>query len=112
MIGCASSGASASASARSRAQPEYPFDSQGNDDRMDLLGLAIAAAGESLRILMIGYRHIVRGGRQGAVDALDLVGDGFFAHCRNPLYLGNLLIVLGIAIIANAPLFYAVGLCR
>ena len=46
-------------------------------------------------MLTIGYEYIVRGGRQGKVYAEDLVQGGVFAHSRNPLYLGNLLIIVG-----------------
>jgi protein-S-isoprenylcysteine O-methyltransferase Ste14 len=65
-------------------------------------GGAIAAAGEALRGLTVGLDYIVRGGRGGKVYADNLVTTGLFAHCRNPLYVGNLLIVTGLAVAADS----------
>lgn len=66
------------------------------------VGGAIAAAGEALRGLTVGLDYIVRGGRGGKVYADNLVTGGLFAHCRNPLYVGNLLIVAGLAVAADS----------
>jgi len=66
------------------------------------LGLVVAAAGQTVRALTIGLDYIVRGGREGKVYADELVTGGLFAHCRNPLYLGNLLIIFGLAIAADS----------
>ena len=38
-----------------------------------------------------------------------LVTRGFFAHSRNPLYLGNFLVLLGLFVIYNNPWVYALG---
>jgi protein-S-isoprenylcysteine O-methyltransferase Ste14 len=67
-----------------------------------LLGALVALAGQSIRILTIGLDYIVRGGRGGKVYADQLVTGGLFAHCRNPLYLGNLTIILGLAVASNS----------
>jgi protein-S-isoprenylcysteine O-methyltransferase Ste14 len=80
------------------------------DRRIDLLGFAVAMAGELLRIAVIGYAYIIRGGRNRRIFADTLVQQGIFAHSRNPLYLGNMLIYLGIAIVHGSPWFYAIGL--
>lgn len=80
------------------------------DLALDAAGLAIALLGQSIRILTIGYVYIIRGGKAKKVYAESLVTSGIFAHVRNPMYLGNLLIILGFALIHNAPLFYAVAL--
>ena len=66
------------------------------------LGALIAATGQLVRALTVGLDYIVRGGRSGKVYADTLVTGGLFAHCRNPLYLGNLLIVCGLAIASNS----------
>src|SRR4026208_1568347 len=58
------------------------------------LGFFIAFAGQLIRALTIGLEYIVRGGRNRQVYADKLVQGGVFAHCRNPLYLGNYLILL------------------
>jgi protein-S-isoprenylcysteine O-methyltransferase Ste14 len=38
------------------------------------------------------------------------VQDGIFAHSRNPLYLGNLAIVLGLMLLHGGPWLYAIGI--
>lgn len=74
------------------------------------LGILTALAGQTIRIATIGLKYIIRGGRKRKVYAEDLVTGGIFAHCRNPLYVGNILIVLGLTIIANSLPFYLVGI--
>ncbi|SJM95801.1 putative S-isoprenylcysteine methyltransferase-like protein [Crenothrix polyspora] len=66
-----------------------------------LIGLAMIIIGQCIRILTIGLAYIVRGGRNRRVYAEKLVTDGFFAHCRNPLYAGNILIVSGFLFISG-----------
>jgi len=73
-------------------------------------GFLIALSGQVVRALTIGLAYIVRGGKDKKVYAKALVKDGIFAHCRNPLYLGNLLIVTGLGVAADSALFYFVGL--
>lgn len=74
------------------------------------IGTAIAGAGQLLRAITIGLAYIRRGGKNRRVYADDLVVEGIFAHCRNPLYVGNFLILLGLAFIANSLLFLAAGI--
>jgi len=73
-------------------------------------GIAVAFTGQFVRALTIGLAYIVRGGRNREVYAKNLVTDGIFAHCRNPLYLGNILIVIGLGIVAHSPYFYIIGI--
>ncbi len=75
-----------------------------------IIGIAIALSGQTLRALTIGLAYIKRGGKQKMVYAKSLVQDGIFAHCRNPLYLGNILILLGVGIAGNSLLFILIGL--
>lgn len=65
-------------------------------------GAAIALLGQMIRALTIGLRYVIRGGRGRRVYAEDLVTDGLYAHTRNPMYLGNLLIVAGVAVASNS----------
>ena len=76
----------------------------------DLVGWCVAILGQAIRIGVIGLVYIVRGGRDHKVHADDLVTDGIFAHCRNPLYVGNLLILLGLFIIHNNLWVYLLGI--
>jgi len=65
-------------------------------------GFCVAALGQAIRACTIGLRYIIRGGRNRRVYAEDLVTDGLFGHTRNPMYVGNLLILAGIAIASNS----------
>ena len=80
------------------------------DRWLDLLGFSVAMTGQLLRISVIGFAYIIRGGRDRKIFAETLVQRGLFAHSRNPLYLGNMLIYLGIAIVHGSLWFYAIGL--
>ena len=73
-----------------------------------LTGLCISLIGQIIRIATIGLQYIIRGGSKRRVYAKDLVTTGIFSHCRNPLYIGNILILLGLSIIANSLLFLVV----
>ena len=75
-----------------------------------VIGIAVALAGQFIRALTIGLAYIVRGGRDRKVYAKKLVKEGIFAHSRNPLYLGNIMIVIGLGIIANSIPFYFIGI--
>ena len=90
-------------------RPQFPNGSRSADLWLDLVGILVAAAGQALRITVIGYRYIVRGGKNRKVHAEDLVTEGIFGLARNPLYVGNILVLFGIFIIWNAPLLYAIG---
>jgi len=75
-----------------------------------LVGFGVAMAGQILRAATIGLAYIIRGGRKRQVYAETLVTEGLFSHCRNPLYVGNLLILAGVGLASNSLLFMAVGM--
>jgi protein-S-isoprenylcysteine O-methyltransferase Ste14 len=81
------------------SRPLYSYGSNGADLLVDLLGIAVILAGQALRVATIGYEYIRRGGRDGRVYAESLVQGGLFAHCRNPLYVGNILMAIGFLIV-------------
>ena len=91
-------------------RPQYPRGSERLDHLLDLAGVLVALAGQALRVAVIGYVYIIRGGRDQRVYAEDLVTRGFFAHSRNPLYLGNFLVLIGLFIIYNNPWVYILGI--
>jgi protein-S-isoprenylcysteine O-methyltransferase Ste14 len=66
-----------------------------------LLGFGIAVTGQVIRAGTIGLVYIVRGGKNRRVYAKDLVTDGVFGHSRNPMYVGNLLILSGMVVTSN-----------
>lgn len=71
-------------------------------------GLFVTVLGQTVRGATIGLAYIVRGGKDKKVYADDLVTTGIFNHCRNPLYVGNILMLLGVGILANS--LYYVGI--
>jgi protein-S-isoprenylcysteine O-methyltransferase Ste14 len=72
-----------------------------------VLGLLITCTGQGIRGLTIGLAYIVRGGKEGKPYAEGLVTEGIFRHCRNPLYVGNILMLLGVGILANSVFYVA-----
>lgn len=90
-------------------RPLFPDGNRTADLWMDAFGILVAALGQALRIMVIGYRYIARGGKNRRVHAEDLVTGGVFALSRNPLYVGNILVLLGLFMIWNAPLLYLIG---
>ena len=74
------------------------------------IGFTVTMLGQIIRVITIGLVYIVRGGKNRRVYADDLVTTGIFAHCRNPLYVGNILILSGLGIASNSFVFLAVFL--
>jgi len=82
-----------------------------NDYRIALgVGLVVALAGQTIRAITVGLDYIIRGGRARQVYAERLVQGGIFAHCRNPLYVGNYLILIGVGLTSNSLLFFCVAM--
>ncbi len=73
-------------------------------------GLFIAACGQFVRAFTIGFAYIKRGGLKKEIYAETLVHRGMFAHSRNPMYLGNLMIVTGAIITINIIYYYIIAL--
>lgn len=77
-------------------------------------GILVTLAGQAVRAAVIGLDYIKRGGIDKKVAADTLVVSGIFAHCRNPLYVGNFLILTGLliaydnlwALLAGVAFFY------
>jgi protein-S-isoprenylcysteine O-methyltransferase Ste14 len=74
------------------------------DDPLDAaaVGLLVALVGQAVRIVTIGYEYIIRGGLNKRVYAEKLVTDGIYRLCRNPMYVGNLLIYSGASAASNS----------
>ena len=73
-----------------------------------ILGLLVTVSGQLIRGATIGLAYIIRGGRDGKVYAEELVTQGIFNHCRNPLYVGNILMLLGVGILSNSLIYVLV----
>jgi len=65
-------------------------------------GLLVVALGQLVRGATIGLQYIVRGGRDRRVYAEGLVTEGLYGHCRNPMYVGNMLILVGVSLASNS----------
>ena len=89
--------------------PIAPFGSEGADLILDVIGLSVAVAGQTLRAVVIGLAYIRRGGKEKKIHADHLVQNGFFAHSRNPLYVGNMMVFLGLFLVLNSTWGYLVG---
>ena len=70
-----------------------------------VFGLIITISGQLIRGGTIGLAYIIRGGQNRKVYADELVTTGIFSHVRNPLYIGNILMLWGAGIMANSLLF-------
>jgi protein-S-isoprenylcysteine O-methyltransferase Ste14 len=73
-----------------------------------IIGLIVTFTGQLIRGATIGLAYIVRGGKDGKVYAEGLVTNGIFNHCRNPLYVGNILMLCGVGILSNSLLYLLV----
>jgi hypothetical protein len=74
------------------------------DELTDIMGYLVMVAGVGIRFWVIGYRKRGTSGTRGKeIKSAELITDGLYAHVRNPLYLGNLLIALAVMIIFLNP---------
>lgn len=67
------------------------------------MGLAAMLLGQAIRVVTIGLDYVKRGGKRKRVYADRLVTGGFYAHSRNPMYAGNILIALGLLLLIGNP---------
>lgn len=91
-------------------RPALLLGSQAADFWLDLAGIAVALAGQGIRLIVIGFTPIQSGGSRKRIDARRLITEGALSHCRNPLYVGNILVVVGFALVHNHPLLYALAI--
>ncbi len=80
------------------------------ENMKDVAAVLISFSGLALRALVIGYVYIKRGGMNKKVYAENLVTSGIFGLCRNPLYVGNILIYAGVFLMHGAPLVILFGI--
>jgi protein-S-isoprenylcysteine O-methyltransferase Ste14 len=74
-----------------------------------IIGLSVTITGQIIRVVTIGLVYIIRGGKDRRIYAEDLVTTGIFSHCRNPLYVGNILILAGLGIASNSIIFNCIA---
>jgi protein-S-isoprenylcysteine O-methyltransferase Ste14 len=68
-------------------------------------GSFFIALGILVRCITIGLVYIVRGGNNRKIHAENLVTTGIYSICRNPMYLGNILLIFGFGLFANSLIF-------
>ena len=89
-------------------RPSIMFGSPLGDRLLAASGMLIVSLGEAVRLLTIGFEYIHRGGKEGRVYAGRLVQGGAFGLVRNPMYIGNVLIAVGMTIYLRSPLAYII----
>ena len=90
--------------------PPRPLAGDWAADRwLDLAGLALCLLGQGLRAFVIGLAYIKRGGVNKQIYAARLVQEAMFATSRNPLYVGNIIVLAGLFLIHNNPIAYLLG---
>jgi protein-S-isoprenylcysteine O-methyltransferase Ste14 len=89
-------------------RPSIMFGSPVADRLVAACGMIIILLGEAVRLLTIGFEYIHRGGKEGRVYAGRLVQGGVFALVRNPMYIGNVLIAVGMTMFLRSPLGYVI----
>jgi len=73
-----------------------------------ICGLALCLAGQALRAWVLGQAPDGTSGQNEELIAVSLNTTGPYALTRNPLYLGNLGITLGLCLIAHDPLLLCI----
>jgi protein-S-isoprenylcysteine O-methyltransferase Ste14 len=87
-------------------RPQIMFGSPALDRILVAAGLAVALLGQAVRLVTIGFDYIHRGGKDGQVYAGRLVRGGVYGISRNPMYVGNALIAVGMTMHFGSPLGY------
>ena len=88
--------------------PELAFGDSNFELIITILGFAVVMLGQFIRAITIGYAYIVRGGLNKKIHADKLVISGMFNHSRNPLYVGNILMVFGAIMVINISWYYII----
>ena len=70
-----------------------------------VIGLIMAALGESVRFWGVSYAGSETR-TTGTVGGSQLVTSGPYSHVRNPLYVGNILMYVGVGVMSNALMPY------
>jgi protein-S-isoprenylcysteine O-methyltransferase Ste14 len=89
-------------------RPQIMFDSVVVDRVLVVTGIVVAVLGQALRLITIGFDYIHRGGKDGQVYAGRLVRGGVYGITRNPMYVGNALISVGMTMHFGSPLGYVI----
>jgi protein-S-isoprenylcysteine O-methyltransferase Ste14 len=72
-------------------------------------GIGLCAVGQALRAWVLGQVPDGTSGQNERLIATELNTSGPYARTRNPLYLGNFLITVGLCVVAHDPILLAVA---
>lgn len=86
-----------------RSRPFAGPGGDGIDGLLDVAGLTVAFLGQALRFYTLGMVSEGTSGQGYVLEASTLNTRGPYAFVRNPLYVGNLGIILGLCLIAHDP---------
>lgn len=89
-------------------RPRIMFANMVVDRLLVSAGVALALLGQTVRLITIGFDYIHRGGKGGQVYAGRLVRGGAYGLTRNPMYVGNAFIAIGMTMQFGSPLAYLV----
>jgi protein-S-isoprenylcysteine O-methyltransferase Ste14 len=89
-------------------RPQVMFGRLMMDRILSVAGFVVALLGEAVRLITIGFQYIHRGGKDGKVYAGRLVCGGMYGVTRNPMYVGNGLISIGMTMLLGSPLGYLI----
>ncbi len=84
------------------------FDNVMVDRLLVVTGMVLALLGQTVRLATIGFDYIHRGGKDGRVYAGGLVRGGVYGITRNPMYVGNAFIAIGMTMHFGSPLAYLI----
>ena len=87
-------------------RPKIICDSLVVDQFLTFVGMGVALLGQAVRLITIGFEYIHRGGKDGQVYAGRLVRGGVYGITRNPMYVGNGLIAIGMTMLLGSPMGY------
>jgi protein-S-isoprenylcysteine O-methyltransferase Ste14 len=87
-------------------RPKLLFGSPTMNRFVIIIGIAMAVFGQSFRLMTIGWEYIHRGGKNGKVYAKRVVKRGMYGITRNPMYVGNALIAVGMGLSTCSPVVY------
>jgi len=79
------------------------------DHLLDLAGFCFALSGQAMRAWVLGQAPPQTSGQGNELEAATLNTRGPYARVRNPLYLGNFLIVVALLLIAGDPWVGLIG---
>lgn len=80
------------------------------DGVLDVVGVLLTLSGEALRFYVVGWVPDGTSGQTNKLEAVVLNTTGPYAFVRNPLYVGNFFICLGLLCIAHEPWVYLLSI--